>query len=69
MKQIAVRLNKTFEYELHFTVSDNASDEYIYQLASSLEGANLELMNKTSLDADCRMIAEYNDLVNWDVVE
>ena len=69
MKKIAVRINHTVEYELHFYVTEATSDEYIRELAYALQGADLALMDQTTVDESCKLIAEYNDIVNWDVVE
>lgn len=69
MKKIAVRINHTVEYELNLMVPDPRDDNYIRRLAFACEGLNLADTDKETPDHHCRMIAAYNDLVNWDVVE
>lgn len=69
MKKIGVRINKTFEYEVFFEVPDGMDEQTVKALAFALEGADLTEMHKNSWEDQCKLIAEYNDLVNWDVVE
>jgi len=44
-------------------------EQTVKALAFALEGADLTEMHKNSWEDQCKLIAEYNDLVNWDVVE
>lgn len=69
MKKIAIRINHTVEYELHLMVPEPSDDNYIRRLAFACEGLNLADTDKETPDHHCKMIAAYNDLVNWDVVE
>ncbi len=69
MKKIAIRINHTVEYEIHFMVPDPRDENYIRRLAFACEGLNLADTYKETTRDHCRMIAEYNDLVTWDVVE
>lgn len=68
MKKIAVRINHTVEYEIHFMVPDLSDENYIRRIAYACEGLNLADTDKETSNQHCKMIAEYNDLVNWDVV-
>ena len=69
MKKVAVRINHTVEYEIHFMVPDERDENYIRRIAFACEGLNLADTNKETLPEHCREIAAYNDLVNWDIVE
>jgi len=65
MKTIAIRLNKTIEYELHLMVPDDKDDEYCLQLALACEPLDLEEVDKQTPNEQCKMIAEYNDMLDW----
>jgi hypothetical protein len=65
MKTIAVRLNKTIEYELHLMVDDDRDDEYCLKLALACEPLDLEEVDKQTPDEQCKMIAAYNDMLDW----
>ena len=69
MKKIAVRINHTVEYELNLMVPDHRDENYIRRLAFACEGLNLADTYKETAHENCKMIAEYNDLVTWDIVE
>jgi len=69
MKTVAVRINHTVEYELNLMVPDHRDENYIRRLAFACEGLNLADTDKETDDQNCKMIAAYNDLVNWDIVE
>lgn len=69
MKKIAVRINHTVEYELHFMVPDPSDEKYIKRLAFACQGLNLADTDKETPDHHCKTIDAYNDLVSWDVVE
>ena len=65
MKEIAVRLNKTVEYEVFFKVPEGTCVDTIYELAKTLESADLEQMDVDTPDDKCKMIALYNDMLDW----
>jgi maleate cis-trans isomerase len=69
MKKIAIRINHTVEYELNLMVPDHRDEKYISRLAFACEGLNLADTDKETDNQNCKMIAEYNDLVTWDIVE